>query len=313
MRSHILLAFFAMVSTPVAMCSAGIALFLIGAWAAKNDVIKARGLDKIAALSNMCFAMPLAVFGALHLSDPHSLLPIVPRYMPWRMFWVYFVGFALIAASLSIATRIGVRWSGLLFGIMMFLFDSLLTVRGVIAQPHNRIFWALLLREMSFGGAGWILAASARNGWRGKTKTVLMVIGSLFIALAAILFGVEQILHPMGLPGVPLEKEMPPWIPARALIDCVTGAALLVAGASILLRTKTRTVVTCVGGWILLTVLFIYGPVLIQALAQGDNAVKVEGINYFFDTLLFVGALLVLASASPAISGLKKEASTSAS
>ena len=49
--------------------------------------------------------------------------------MPWRLFWAYFVGFALLAASLSIATKIQVRWSGLLFGIMMFLFVVTLDIR----------------------------------------------------------------------------------------------------------------------------------------------------------------------------------------
>jgi len=48
------------------------------------------------------------------------MIGLVPSYMPWRLFWIYFVGVALIVASLSIATRIQVRWSGLLFGIMMF-------------------------------------------------------------------------------------------------------------------------------------------------------------------------------------------------
>ena len=56
---------------------------------------------------------------------------------------------------------------------------------------------------------------------------------------------------------------------------------------------------TCVGGWILLMVLVIYGPVLIEALSDPGIAAKVEGINYFADTLLFAGAILVLASATP--------------
>src|SRR5581483_9089175 len=105
--------------TAVAMCSAGIALFLIGILAARNDIAKARGLDKIVAFSNLCVAIPLAVFGALHLSGVQFVLGGVPEYMPWRLFWAYFVGFALIAASLSIAMKVGVRWSSLLFGIMM--------------------------------------------------------------------------------------------------------------------------------------------------------------------------------------------------
>src|SRR5262249_55294084 len=133
-------------STATGMCAAGIALFLIGGWAAKSEVAEAHGLDKIVALSNLCVAVPLAVFGALHLFGPQFVKDIVPRYMPGRMFWVYFVGFALIAASLSIATRIGVRWSGLLFGIMMFLFVAMLYLPGELARP-NRITLTIVFRE----------------------------------------------------------------------------------------------------------------------------------------------------------------------
>jgi len=119
MHAIALATFFEFSPAPVSMCGAGILLFLIASWAAKTDISQARGLDKIVALSNLCFAAPLAVFGAEHLSGAKSIMLGVPSYMPWHLFWAYFVGFALLAASLSIATKIQVRWSGLLFGIMM--------------------------------------------------------------------------------------------------------------------------------------------------------------------------------------------------
>lgn len=285
-------------ATVVAMCSAGIALFLIGLFAAKNEIAEARGLDKIVALSNACFASPLAVFGALHLFAPGFVGGIVPEYMPWRSFWVYSVGCALIAASLSIATRIAVRWSGLLFGIMMFLFVAMIHLPGALREP-DRFIWTIVFREMSFGGAGWILAGIATDGWRRQGKSTLITVGRVFVTMALVVFGIEHFLHATGLPGVPLQKEMPTWIPGRVLIDYVTGAALLVAAGSILANRKTRTVATCLGGWILLMVLVIYGPVLIGALSTPDTAVQVEGINYFADTLLFAGAILALAKATP--------------
>src|SRR5262249_39321441 len=102
-----------------------------------------------------------------------------------------------------------------------------------------------------------------------------------------------------GLPGVPLKKQMPTWIPGRVLIDYVTGAALLAAGVCFLLARRTRTAATYVGTWIVLLVLIIYGPVLIVALSDPGTGVEVEGINYFADTLLFAGAILTLASATP--------------
>jgi hypothetical protein len=56
---------------------------------------------------------------------------------------------------------------------------------------------------------------------------------------------------------------------------------------------------TFLGTWIVLLVIFIYGPILIASMLVPSTDVKVEGINYFFDTMLFAGALLALASASP--------------
>jgi uncharacterized membrane protein len=295
----LLAAFFDESHTDVAMCTAGIALFLIGAFAARNEFAEARGLDKIVAVATVCFAVPLAVFGALHLFGPRFVLDVVPRYMPWRMFWVYSVGCALIAASVSIATRTAVRWSGLLFGTMMFLFVAMIYLPGALSRPHDRIIWTIVFREMSFGGAGWILAGSAADGWRGPAKGRLIGVGGVFVAAALIVFGVEHFLHPTVLPGVPLKKEMPAWIPGRVLIDAATGAALLVTAGSLLLGKNPRKVATCLGGWLLLMVLAIYGPVMIAALSEPGIGVKVEGINYFADTLLFSGAILALARATP--------------
>jgi uncharacterized membrane protein len=310
MHPTILATFFEISRTAVSMCSAGILVFLIALWAAKTDIARARGLDKIVALSNLCFAVPLAVFGALHLSDVGSVLPIVPKYMPWRLFWAYFVGVALLSASLSIATRIQVRWSGLLFGIMMFLFVAMLIIPGAFANPRDRFGWTLVFRESSFAGGAWILAGSSilagnalrepgREQGRGQGGSKLITVGRVLIAIAAIFFGVEHFLHPANVPGVPLEKLLPAWIPGRLLIGYLTGAILLVAGVSILVAKKTRRAATYLGTWIVLLVLFVYGPILIASLSDPSTAVKVEGINYFADTLLFAGAILALASATP--------------
>ncbi|HEY4904510.1 MAG TPA: hypothetical protein VIH89_13640 [Candidatus Sulfotelmatobacter sp.] len=296
MHATILTAFFGFSRTVVSMCGAGILFFLIALWAAKTDIARAGGIDKIVALSNLCFAVPLAVFGALHLSAAESLTPMVPSYMPWRLFWAYFFGFALLAASLSIATKIQVRWSGLLFGIAMFLFVAMLDIPGSLANPRDRFGWTLTLREMAFGAGGWILAGNAMR-WPDKSK--LITVGRVVLAITAIFYGVEHFLHPANVPGVPLEKLMPVWIPARLLISYLTGAILFVAGAAMLLARKMRIAATYLGGWLVLLVLFIYGPILIAALADPGTDVQVEGINYFFDTLLFAGTILVLASATP--------------
>lgn len=278
------------------MCSAGVLLFLIALWVSKSDVARAYRLDKFVAATNMCFAIPLAVFGALHLANVAFVLPAVPDYMPWRLFWAYFVGVALLAASLSIATKIQVLWSGLLFGTMMFLFVLMSDLPGALANPRDRFGWTLAIRELSFAAGGWLLAASAM---RGPHRRKLITVGRVVIGIAAIFYGVEHFLHPLHCPGVPLEKMMPAYIPGRPLIGYLTGAILFVAGVAILLNRKTRLAATYLGSWIVLLVVFVYGPILIAQLLDPSIAAKIEGINYFADTLLFAAAILALARATP--------------
>ena len=277
------------------MSIAGLALLVIGLWAAKSDIAQARGFDRIVALTNLCFAIPLAVFGAEHFSLGNSMLPLVPAYMPLRSFWIYFVGSALIIASLSIATKIQVRWSGLLFGIMMFLFVAMIHLPGAI-KSGDRIIWTIVIREMSFGGGGLVLAGTALAQLRGKGNW-LVTAGRVLIAIAAIFFGVQHFLHPLGVPAVPLAKQMPAWVPAPTLINYLTGAFLIAGGVCFLLARKTRVAATYLGAWILLLVIALYGPILVLALANPSAGAKLEGLNYFADTLLFGATILTIAAA----------------
>lgn len=286
-------AIFALSRPALCMSAAGLALLVVGLWSARRAIADARGLGKIVALTNICFAVPLAIFGAEHLSMPQVLMNMVPSFMPWHLFWACFVGVALIAAALSIATRIQVRWSGLLFGIMMALFVAMLHLPGAIANG-GRILWTIVFRELSFAGGAWVLAGIAMNG-SSRHGNRLITIGRVLIAITATVFGIQHFLHPAVLPVVPLKKEMPPWVPIPALIDYLTGAFLVMAGGCFLLARRVRLAATYLGTWILLLVIVIYAPVLIASLRSPDVGAQLEGLNYFADTLLFGGVILSLA------------------
>ena len=88
---------------------------------------------------------------------------------------------------------------------------------------------------------------------------------------------------------------MPTWIPARVVIDYLTGAFLIVGGVCFLLARKTRVAAMYLGTWILLLVVVYYGPMLIGGLANPSPAAQLEGLNYFADTLLFGATILSLA------------------
>jgi hypothetical protein len=296
MQTTVLPAFVHDSPTVLAMLGAGVVILVVALWTARTDLAQARGVEKCVALSNLCFALPIGVFGALHVAGVELVLPGVPEYMPWRLFWAYLVGVALLAASLSVATKIEVRWSGLLFGIMMFLFVAMLDLPGAVATPKDRFGWTLALRELAFGGGGWVLAGRAMRS-RGGSR--LIAVGRALISTAAIFFAVMTFVHPAGRPGVPLNKLTPEWIPGRVIIGYLTAVFLLVGGIGMLFGKRKRAAAAYLGAWIVLLVVLVYGPILVAALMNPSAAAQIEGINFFADTLFFGGAILALASATP--------------
>ena len=72
---------------------------------------------------------------------------------------------------------------------------------------------------------------------------------------------------------------------------------LILAGVCLLVNKKARTAATALGLTILLTVLWIYLPMLLAA------PTDVVALNFFFDTLLFCGAILLLANSMRSVPG----------
>jgi hypothetical protein len=78
----ILAAFFEFSGPAFWMSAAGLALLVIGLLAAKDDIAQARGLGRIVALTHLCFAIPLAIFGAEHFCIANAMIGLVPSYLP---------------------------------------------------------------------------------------------------------------------------------------------------------------------------------------------------------------------------------------
>ncbi len=275
---------------------AGVVFTIFGLIAVRKDLVAAAGWDKLLGLGRVFFAVPLAVFGAEHLAGAKLIMQIVPRWMPGRIFWTYFVGLALIAAAISILLMKHVRLSASLLAILFFLFVLMIHLPNAIANPTTRIFWAVTLRDFSFAGGALCVAGSQTEEWRVRGSNWLVTIGRVCIAIAMLVFAVEHFLHPEYALGVPLGKLTPAWIPIRVVWGYLTGCFLLAAGVCMVINRKVRTAATWLGLWITLLVLFIYVPILATARATPDIT---EGLNYVFDTLLFAGTILLLAAATP--------------
>lgn len=265
-------------------------VFLIAAFVATGREFRsARGIGKAYPLGRVALAIPIAVFGAEHLTSPQTIARLVPSWMPGKLFWTYFVGIALIAAALSFIFRVWIRVSATLLGIMFFCFVAMMDLPAAIAAPHNRLTWTLAARESAFGAGAVILALT---GTRGRTPGENRVaIGALYlIAVVSVFYGIESLLHPDRVPAVPLVKVTPLWIPFVHLWTVVTGIALIAGGGAMFARNVSRQSAAALGAWVVLVVLTLYLAIMIS---QPD----IEGLNYFADTLMFGGVLLAASCA----------------
>ncbi|HEY4906812.1 MAG TPA: hypothetical protein VIH74_05130 [Candidatus Acidoferrum sp.] len=271
------------------VCIAGIAtIFLRGDWQ------KARGIDRLILFGPIFYAAPLGGFGAEHFTQAAGIASIVPKFIPWHMFWALFLGGCFIAASFSMVTRIQARLSASLVGLNFFLFVVLMDAPGWAAQPGNRIFAMLTLRELAFSGGALALAAGLAERSNLQGSRIFATIARYFVGIPILVYSIPQFMHANLLPGVPLERATPDYIWGHSVWSYLAGFVYLVCGVLLLIGKNTRVAATWAALTVLLVELVIYLPIGVVDRASLDN-----GFNYVADTLMFCGAVFLLAGAMP--------------
>jgi uncharacterized membrane protein len=271
------------------VCVAGLATIFL-----RSDWERARGADKLLLLGPIFYAAPLGGFGAEHFTQAAGIASIVPKFIPFHMFWALFLGACFIAASLSMVTRIQARLSASLVALNFFLFVLLMDAPGWAQQPGNRIFAMLTLRELAFSGGALALAASLAAQSNVQGSRIFATIARYFVAIPVLVYSIPQFLHADLLPGVPLQRATPDYIWGHSAWSYVAGLVYLVGGVLLLIGKNTRVAATWVGLTVFVVELVIYVPIAVV-----DRASLANGFNYMADTLMFCGAVFLLAGAMP--------------
>lgn len=272
-----------------AVFALGLALvFLRGRWE------KARGFDKLILFGPLFYAASIAAFGTEHFTVSAGIASIVPSWIPWHLFWAYFVGGCFIAAGLSLVTGIQTGLAASLLALTFFLFVVLMDAPAWVQDPRDRFATALMLRELAFSGGPLALAAGLNAREHPRRGAILRTIARYFIAVPVLYYCVELFLHPDHVPAIPLEAMTPAWMWGHSMWTYLTAAVYAIAGPLLLAGWKPRAAATWLGLIVLVAILAVYVPVAIVERASLDN-----GLNYFGDTLMFCGDLLLLAGAMP--------------
>ncbi len=273
----------------ITVLALGIAAVLRGEWRLPSQPKHA--IERVVPFGPLLFAVPFAVFSGEHFTAAKAIGAAIPPWIPGHLFWAYFVGAALLAAALSIAVHRFADLAATLLGVMIFCFVVLIHWPRLMANPADRISIAVILRDLAFS-AGALSLGAAQGLEPPGMAAKLIATARTVVAISLLFFGVEHFLHPGFVPVVPLELRMPAWMPFHFLWSSAAGTALLAGGLLMIVNWHARTAATALGIVVLITVLFVYAPIL--AAKPDDIGI---GMNYFADTLAVGGNLLILARA----------------
>lgn len=272
-----------------AMSLAGILALIAGLILVRPRFSAASGAHRLIVLGPVFEAVALAIFAAEHFTAARDLAPIVPRWLPYPLFWTFFFGAALLAAAISFIAWRRVRWSSLLLALFFLLVVATVSLPALPKHAHIRFAWILTVRETCFA-CGALVLASSTFAPSSRSRKILILGGRTVVALVFAFYAIEHFLYPHNVPGVPLENLTPAWIPAPTLIACVVGTTLLVTGIALLIPPRARFAAATAGAVLLLLTIFFYVPILLREL---HTPLAVEGLNYVGDTLLFAATALL--------------------
>ncbi len=266
------------------MVGAGVAALIAGLVLVRERFRAASGAGKLIVLGPVFEAVSLAIFSAEHFLAARGMMGLVPKWLPGPLFWTYFFGVALAAAAISFIVWRGARWSALLPALFFLLIVATVDLPNLQKGLHNRIFWTLTVRETCFAGGAMALAGSMwPSAWLSR-------VGRIIVGATMVFYGIEHFFYPHNVPGVPLEKMTPGWIPAPVLIAYFVGIVLVIAGVAVLIGRRVRVAAASAGLVLVLLVAFFYLPIF---LTEMHTPLALEGMNYVGDTLLFAATVLL--------------------
>ncbi len=274
----------------------GLCVLATALWMQRRDLFDS-GLpveSRIRALGPVFIGAAIATFSGEHFTDAADLVRLVPQWLPLRIPITYLVGVALLAAGLSLAARVSVRWSAPLLALLFGLFVLLIHLPNAVEHARTRIFWIFPFREGTFAvGAFSIFVSDTKPSWARRTGG-FSLFARLWTAFVLVFFGIQHLGYPQFSPGVPSPRPTSPWVPLPHVVAYVTGAILVALGAAALVKKTAVAAITWAGILMAVLTVLLYVPDLFLARGPGQ---PITAINFVADTLLFSGSLLAIAGA----------------
>ena len=273
----------------------GIGFLLAGIVTYRRDLSASSSARlRFVSLGPVFVAASLAAFAGEHFTAAKALSQLVPKWMPGRVFIAYFVGVAHLAAALSFVARRCIRWSAFFLAVMFVLFVLLLHLPGALRHPEIRIAWIVSVRETTFATGALCLFATIVRDRVPRFSNRVAAFSRVWTGMVLIFFGLENVLYPQFLPGVPNTQPTASWVPLPHVLAYLTGILLIAFGIAMVVRKYAVSGVTLTGLLMVVLTLALFVPQFFLARSVPE---QVTAINFIFDTLLFAGTMLLITKA----------------
>jgi uncharacterized membrane protein len=109
-------------------------------------------------VARVLLAIPFFMFGVNHFIYANMMTGMVPAYVPGGIFWVYFTGAALIAAAVSMVTKIQGKLAMYLLAVLLLVFIVTIHVPGLGNPQMKMMSMMALLKDLGLLGGVLLLA-----------------------------------------------------------------------------------------------------------------------------------------------------------
>jgi uncharacterized membrane protein len=132
-----------------------------GCLSGNNENILIRFLARLIPFGAIVFSLTIVCFGIDHFLYAADTADYMPAWVPFKTFWVYFAGAALIASGIGIILNIKRSLAATLLGVMIFIWVIILHIPKVIyapTPPEMRGELASAFLALAYSGIAFVIA-----------------------------------------------------------------------------------------------------------------------------------------------------------
>jgi uncharacterized membrane protein len=109
-------------------------------------------------IGRILFAIPFAIFGINHFLMTDYYLGMLTSFIPWGSYTILLTGIMLIAASISIISKLYVKLSTILLAILLFIFIVTIHIPHLFQDIDKTATIIALLKDISLMGGSLMIA-----------------------------------------------------------------------------------------------------------------------------------------------------------